>query len=199
MKFYFPNYSENLLPYDGTLLYFSELFSKEESSQYLTDLLNTTEWKQDELIMFGKKMITTRKVAWYGDREFSYIYSHKEKKALPWTDTILEIKNRVESFSSETFNSCLLNLYHSGKEGMAYHSDNESSILKNSCIASVSLGAERNFIFKHKLTQEKISLFLENGSILLMKDEIQSNWKHSLPKTSKVNTPRVNLTFRKMI
>ena len=199
MKFYFTNHSKNLLPRDGILIYYDELFSKEESSNYLTDLLNTINWKQDELIIFGRKIITTRKVAWYGDKEFSYIYSNREKKALPWTDTILEIKKKVENFSSETFNSCLLNLYPSGKEGMAYHSDNESSILKHSCIASISFGAERKFFFKHNLTGEKISLFLENGSILLMKGEIQTNWKHSLPKMSKVSTPRVNLTFRKMI
>jgi alkylated DNA repair dioxygenase AlkB len=82
---------------------------------------------------------------------------------------------------------------------MAWHSDDEKSILPNSTIASLSLGAERRFLFKHKNTQQKIELNLQNGSLLLMKENTQNNWWHSLPKSAKIKSPRINLTFRKMI
>ena len=109
---------------------------------------------------------------------------------------MLELKEIVEKESNETYNSCLLNLYHSGDEGMAYHSDGEKMMKKNGAIASLSLGAERKFSFKHKETKQRIDIVLERGSLLVMKDETQKNWLHRLPPTKKVNSPRINLTFR---
>jgi alkylated DNA repair dioxygenase AlkB len=105
----------------------------------------------------------------------------------------------VEEYAEIKFNSCLLNLYHDGNEGMGWHSDDEKSIEKNSTIASLSFGAERKFSFKHKQTKQTISLVLEHGSLLMMKDATQTNWLHSLPKSEKVIGSRINLTFRKMI
>ena len=151
------------------------------------------------MIIFGKKIVTARKTAWYGDQEFVYQYSKIDRFALFWTATLKTIKNLVEEIADEKFNSCLLNLYHSGEEGMGWHCDNENSIVKNSTIASVSFGAERKFYFKHKLSKELISLNLEDASLLLMKNQTQQNWLHSLPKSKKVKEPRINLTFRKMV
>jgi alkylated DNA repair dioxygenase AlkB len=82
---------------------------------------------------------------------------------------------------------------------MAYHSDNEKTLGKNNTIASLSLGAERNFLFKHKITKQTVSVFLEKASLLVMKGTTQTNWLHRLPKTTKVKTPRINLTFRTII
>src|SRR6185503_3712203 len=96
----------------------------------------------------------------------------------------------------ETYNSCLLNLYHDGSEGMAYHSDGETDLKKNGAIASLSFGAERKFSFKHKQTKETVSVILEHGSLLVMKDTTQTNWLHRLPPTKLITKPRVNLTFR---
>jgi len=92
-----------------------------------------------------------------------------------------------------------LNLYHDGNEGMEWHSDDEESIEDNSPIASVSFGAERKFSLKHKQSNETISVLLEHGSLLLMKDATQKNWLHSLPKSRKITRPRMNLTFRRMV
>ena len=125
-------------------------------------------------------------------------YSNSTKFALPWTPGLLEIKKKIEEESGETFNSCLLNLYHTGEEGMAWHSDDEKELRKNGCIASVSLGAERKFSFKHKISGETNSVLLEHGSLLEMKDETQTFWKHRLPPTKKVMEARINLTFRQM-
>ena len=189
----------NLLPKDGTVNYFGTIFSIEEANHYYETLLNTINWKNDEAIIFGKKIITKRKVAWYGETEFEYTYSKVTKKANLWTTELLELKKQIEAKCGETFNSCLLNLYHSGEEGMAWHSDAEKDLQKNGAIASVSFGAERKFAFKHKETKETISLNLEHGSLLIMKGTTQSHWLHRLPPSKKVYAPRVNLTFRTIV
>lgn len=191
-----PDHSFNLLPKDGTVNYYGKVFSKEKSDLYYDYLLNRIPWEHDEAVIFGKLILTKRKVAWFGEKPFEYTYSKRTKLAKIWTPELLELKQKCEEISGETYNSCLLNLYHDGSEGMAYHSDGEKDLKKHGAIASLTFGAERKFLFKHKTTQEKIELFLENGSLLVMKGTTQDHWLHRLPPTTKVKTPRVNLTFR---
>ena len=189
----------NLLPKDGTVNYYGKILDQKQSDRFYQTLLETIEWKNDEAVIFGKKILTKRKVAWYGDENFEYTYSNSTKKAIPWTKELLQLKKMAEEKTGEKFNSCLLNLYHDGSEGMAYHSDSEKDLKKDGAIASLSLGAERKFSFKHKETKEKVELILEHGSLLVMKDETQSFWLHRLPPTKKVFTPRINLTFRTVV
>ncbi|MBM9592582.1 alpha-ketoglutarate-dependent dioxygenase AlkB [Leptospira sp. 201903075] len=187
---------ENLLPYDGILLYIPHFLQAEESYRIFDSLMEEIEWRPDEAIVYGKHITTKRNVAWYAEKGFSYRYSGTTKTALPWSPLLLKLKTKVELTSKEVFNSCLLNLYHDGSEGMAWHSDDETSLRPNSTIASVSFGAERIFRYKHKKTGDQVELQLEHGSLLLMKDVIQRHWLHSLPKAMKVKRPRINLTFR---
>ena len=189
----------NLLPYDGMVNYFGKLMNEQSASNYFDILMQTIEWKNDEAIIFGKHIITKRKAAWYGDDNFSYTYSNITKYALPWTKALLELKQLSENITGASFNSCLLNLYHSGQEGMAWHSDDEKALGHHSPIASLSFGAERKFSFKHKRSQQKNDVLLEAGSLLLMKEATQTNWLHRLPPTKKVLKPRVNLTFREIV
>lgn len=189
----------NLLPKDGTVHYYGIVFSKKEADHYYEALLNSIEWRNDEAIIFGKRMVTKRKVAWYAEQPFEYSYSNITKTALPFTKELLALKELVEKETGETYNSCLLNLYHDGSEGMAWHSDGEKDLKKNGAIASLSFGAERRFGFKHKQTKETVYKVLEHGSLLVMKDETQTNWLHRLPPTKKVHRPRVNLTFRTIV
>ena len=186
----------NLLPQNGTVNYYGPIMSVGESDNYLKNLLDKVEWKNDEVISFGKRIITKRKIAWYGDKPFRYTYSNTTKQALPWLDELLKLKSIVEEASGETFNSCLLNLYHDGSEGMTWHSDAEKDLKKNAAIASLSLGAERKFSFKYKKSKETVSLILQHGSLLIMKGETQNHWLHCLPTTTKTILPRINLTFR---
>lgn len=188
--------SKNWLPEDGTVNYYGKILDQTEADNYQACLMETIDWRNDEALIFGKRIITKRKVAWYGDMPFEYTYSNTTKRALPWTKELLELKNRVEQATGETFNSCLLNLYHSGDEGMAWHSDGEPDLKKDGAIASLSLGAERKFAFKHKHSGKKIEVLLQHGSLLVMKDSTQTHWLHRLPPTKKIRTPRVNLTFR---
>lgn len=188
--------SDNLLPYDGTVLYFPSLVAPADRSAWFESLLKNVQWKHDEVTIFGKKHITKRQVAWYGEDDFEYRYSNSSRSALPWTPQLLSLKKVVEDATNTSFNSCLLNLYNDGAEGMGYHSDDEKELGKNPVIASVSLGAERKFFLRHRETKLRVDVLLEDGSLLLMKDQTQHHWVHSLPKTSKVKSPRINLTFR---
>ena len=189
----------NLLPKDGTVHYYGKIFTEEQSEIYYVKLLNEINWQHDVVKIFGKEITTKRKVAFLGDEGISYKYSGKNKIAEKWPKFILEIKSTVEQISGEKFNACLLNYYHNGSEAMSWHSDNEKEILKHSAIASVSFGAERKFGFKHNFTKEEISLKLENGSLLIMKDETQIYWKHKLYTNAKITEPRINLTFRTIV
>lgn len=191
--------TRNLLPKDGTVNYYGKLISLKEANYYLEALLNKIEWKNDEAVIFGKRIVTKRKVAWYGDKPFEYTYSNTTKLALPWTKELLELKVKVEERVGEKFNSCLLNLYHNGDEGMAWHSDAEKDLKKNGAIGSLSFGAERKFAFKHKETKETVSLCLEHGSLLIMKDATQTHWLHRLPPSKLITKARVNLTFRTIV
>lgn len=187
---------ENLLPKDGTLNYYGKIFSDEDCRRYYDYLFHQICWKPDEAVIFGKLIETRRKVAWMAEKPFEYTYSGRTKKALPFTPELLELKLICEEKTGERYNSCLLNLYHDGSEGMAWHSDAEKDLKKHGAIASLTFGAERKFAFKHKTTKEKVELLLENGSLLVMKDETQDFWLHRLPPTTKVSQPRINLTFR---
>lgn len=186
----------SIIDYDGMVEYHGLLIPAQEANHYFDTLLHKIEWKNDEANIFGKQILTKRKVAWYGDKPFSYTYSNSTKLALPWIEELVTLKTIVEEKAGAKFNSCLLNLYHSGEEGMAWHSDGETDLQKYGAIGSLSFGAERKFSFKHKHSQKTVSLSLQHGSLLVMKGETQSHWLHRLPPTKKVATPRVNLTFR---
>ncbi len=190
--------SRTVINRDGIAIYTDSLIPKEKSELFLLQLSKNIQWKNDESVMFGKHYITRRKTAWYGDHPFCYTYSKIKRTALPWTDELLEIKHIVENKEAAEFNSCLLNFYHDGDDGMGWHSDNEKELEKNGVIASVSLGAERKFSFKHKRSKEKMDLILGNGSLLVMKEQIQTHWMHQLPKSKKISEPRINLTFRRI-
>lgn len=191
--------SLNLLPCDGEVFYFGSVFNEIEGREYFDKLLSEVNWVNDESILFGKRFLTKRKMALFSDRNQTYRYSGKEHFSDAWSETLLEIKKKVEQYTNEKYNACLLNLYHSGEEGMGLHQDSESELKRFGSIASVSFGAERKFVFKHLTLAEKIEVWLENGSLLEMKGKTQHFWKHGLPKSKKITVPRINLTFRQMI
>src|SRR3984893_16757958 len=193
--------ARNLLPYDGIVNYFGPILSSCEAQDYLQALLTTIPWKNDEAVICGEHVVTARKVAWYGDSEYSYTYSGTTKIALPWTAELRALKEQVEDKAGCLFNSCLCNLYHDGSEGMGWHSDDEKALGKDTAIASLTLGAERKFSLRHKRAREiePISLQLEDGSLLVMKGATQANWQHTVPKSAKITRPRINLTFRSIV
>lgn len=193
------NLFANILPHDGEVYYQGCILSKNEATYYFEKLLKKITWKHDEAIIFGKHIITKRKIAWYAQRPFCYTYSGITRQALPWTAELLILKSLVEKESGETYNSCLMNLYHDGSEGMAWHTDEEKNLKKHGAIGSLSLGAERKFCFKNKKSKEVVSIALSPGSLLVMKGTTQTHWLHRLPPTTRIHEPRINLTFRTII
>jgi alkylated DNA repair dioxygenase AlkB len=190
---------QNLLPQNGTVNYWDSVFTKNEADYFYNKLFSSIFWENDEVFIFGKHITTARKVAWYSENVATYTYSKITKKPHQFTPELLKIKQVVENITNQKFNSCLLNLYHNGKEGMSWHSDNEKELVKNGTIASVSFGAVRKFAFKHKQTQKTVSLYLAHGSLLVMKGQTQDYWLHKLPTSLKINEPRINLTFRQIL
>lgn len=190
--------AENLLPRDGTVRYFGPVVDPEEARKYEIALSSRVPWRRDEVVMFGRRIVTAREIAWFGDPGMDYRYSGATRRPLAWIPELLELKGRVEAWTGATFNSCLLNLYHHGGEGMGWHSDDEACLVRDSCIASLSFGAERRFDLRHKHEGGRVSVMLENGSLLVMKGETQRHWRHQLPKSRRVSAPRINLTFRLM-
>lgn len=188
----------NLLPYDGEVYYYGPVLSLPEADHYLQQLLRTIDWQPDQARINGELISTRRRIAWHASQAFSYTYSGVTKTAWPWTDALLQLKQLVEACTDTTYNACLVNLYNDGQDGMAYHSDGEQDLLKHGAIASLSLGAERRFCFKHKTSKEKVELVLTHGSLLVMGGVTQDHWLHRLPPVSGVTEARVNLTFRTM-
>ena len=189
----------NLLPYDGCVNYFGQIIPNACADRYFDELQHHIDWQHDQAHIAGRLITTERKVAWHGDTAFAYTYSGTTKHARPWTDTLLALKQQVERITNANFNSCLLNLYAHGQQGMAWHSDNETSLGHNTSIASLSLGAQRTFASKHKTTAQTVTLELAHGSLLILKGETQHHWLHRLPPRANIHQARINLTFRTIV
>ena len=196
-----PKPTDNLLPYDGQVNDLGIVI--DYPSPLFYNLVTELPWQEDIVTLFGKTHVTTRQIVWMGDSDIDYQYSGHTRQTIPWKDTVFHVKHHIEQKLLDlgidaNFNSCLLNYYPSGEDGMGYHADDERELGEQPVIASLSLGATRKFVFKHKKTQDKVELYLESGQLIVMHGDTQSFWKHSITKTKKVTTGRISLTFRKI-
>ena len=194
--------TDNILPYDGQVHDLGVII--DYPSPLFYNLVTELPWQADVVTLFGKTHLTTRQIVWMGDSDIDYQYSGHVRQTIPWTNTILSIKQHIEQRLSDIgieadFNSCLLNYYPSGHDGMGYHADDEPELGAQPLIASLSLGATRKFVFKHKKTQDKVALYLESGQLIVMRGDTQTFWKHSITKTTTVADGRISLTFRHML
>lgn len=188
----------NLLPYDGETVYFGPIMAAAEADRLFAALQQEIDFRPDRIKLYGREIVTRRKVAWHGDKPYRYTYSHSTKTAAPWTPALAELKRLAEAADGESYNCCLLNLYHSGEEGMAWHADDEKELVPGAAIGSLSLGPARRFVLRHKGDKSKAEVLLENGSLLVMRGATQQHWEHSLPAMKRVTAPRINLTFRRI-
>ncbi|WP_454802194.1 alpha-ketoglutarate-dependent dioxygenase AlkB family protein [Mucilaginibacter phyllosphaerae] len=172
-------------------------FTREESANLMDALKQTINWQQETIQMYGKLLNTPRLTAWYGDNYKTYAFSGKKFDPHPWTPELLSIKQRVDEAVGMAFNSVLLNDYRNGNDSVAWHADDEPELGLNPTIASVSFGQARRFDVRHKLDHKlKYSVELENGSLLIMKGDLQHHWEHQVPKSTRALKERINLTFR---
>lgn len=186
----------NILPQlPGLVTYNPDFLNRNEADTLFTRLLDQTPWQQETIMMYGVEKLVPRLIAWYGDAD--YTYSRRTHRALPMTPDLLDLKQRAEAAAATRFNSVLLNLYRTGQDSVAWHADDEKDLGPEPVIASVSIGAERDFKLKHKAGQIKpVTLTLGHGSCLVMGAGLQRDWHHAIPKTARPVGPRINLTFR---
>jgi len=186
---------------NGEVYYVSDLNLGRAPDTILRQLIAEIPWRQENILVWGKLHSQPRLVAWYGDSGSDYTYAGIKLTPIPWTDLLLDIKNRVETVTATSFNSVLLNYYRDNRDSMGFHSDDEPELGVRPVIASLSLGEERTFIMKHRVNKlaNPIRLRLASGSLLLMKGETQHYWKHGIAKTTRPCGPRINLTFRRIV
>ena len=169
----------------------------DEAGELFAELRRTIDWQQESILMFGRRVLVPRLVAWHGDPGTSYTYSGTLHQPLPWTSPLARIRDRVSELSCARFNAVLLNLYRDGRDGMGWHADDETELGRDPVIASVSLGATRRFCLRHRKRRNlKLDLPLPHGSLLCMSGPTQHHWVHALPKTRAAVGERINLTFR---
>jgi alkylated DNA repair dioxygenase AlkB len=191
------NAQESLTFPENLLEYYPGFVEGNESRLLAQKLIEEVPWRQQSIHMYGKEVIAPRLMAWFGDADHSYSFSGTKFEPYPWTDELADLKRRIEARTGHTFNSVLLNYYRNGNDSVAWHGDNERELGRNPVIASVSLGQERRFEFRYRLDHSrKYGLTLENGSLLLMKGDLQHTWEHRIPKSKTITRARVNLTFR---
>lgn len=189
----------NRLPFEGEVYLWSDFMDLEEAQLTQDQLVNEVHWQERSIRIFGREVLQPRLMCWMGDEDCAYTYSGTQFQPEPWHPLLLKIKGDVERQTAGQFNSVLLNLYRDGQDSMGPHSDNEPELGENPIIASLSLGASRDFVFRHKREKVTIPMQLTSGSLLKMAGKTQKHWKHELPKRLRVKSSRVNLTFRKII
>ena len=179
---------------DGELAFQRQLALGIGNEAALARLIAETAWRAETIVVWGKRHPQPRLTAWQGEK--AYTYSGLTLAPLPFSPLVLEIKNAVERASGRRFNSVLLNYYRNERDSMGMHSDDEAELGPTPAIASVSFGAARTFILKHKCSQRTVKLDLSSGSVLVMSGQTQHHWRHGINKQSQPCGPRVNLTFR---
>lgn len=187
----------NLEMKDGNVVYYPNFFNKNEADIFFENLLQSINWQQDNITVFGKTYLQPRLTAFYADNSKNYKYSNITMKPHHFSGDLLKIKTNIETKLDIKFTSCLANLYRDGNDSNGWHADDEKELGINPIIASISFGEKRVFHFKHRYNKElKKKLVLDPGSLLLMKGATQENWLHQIPKTKKQIGERINLTFR---
>jgi alkylated DNA repair dioxygenase AlkB len=182
---------------DADVTYYPNFFNLEDANHYFKILLNTLEWQQDDITIFGKTHKQPRLTALYASNNNTYSYSNITMKPLKFTPTLELIKTKIETKTKQQFTTCLCNLYRDGQDSNGWHADNEKELGQNPIIASVSFGAERLFKLKHRTDKTlKHDIVLQHGSLLIMQGKTQHHWLHQIPKTRKITSERINLTFR---
>lgn len=181
---------------DAEIEYYPQFMADAEAKGLFEQILQATDWRQEHITVYGKRHLTPRLSCWMGDSGLDYRYSNLTMEPVPWSDILRGIKQQLEVATNEGFNSVLINYYRDGQDSNGWHSDDEPELGRDPVIASISLGANRDFKLRHKVDKShKHSISLEHGSLLMMRGATQRCWQHHIPKRANVGA-RINLTFR---
>ena len=190
------NKTRPVIDEDGIAEYIPGVLNDADAQRVFSALLAQIPWRDEAVFIFGRWVTVPRKTCWFGNAQAVYRYSGVTHDPVPWLPLLLELRTRMQAQARSEFNSVLANLYRDGCDSMGWHADNEPELGADPTIASLSLGATRLFSLQHRKTKRKVNVMLENGSVLIMRGSLQRHWRHSLPKTTQITPPRINLTFR---
>lgn len=186
------------LPFeDGELAWLPQLPLPWSNAEVMARLLRETDWREETVRVYGKRHLQPRLSAWVGDA--GYAYSGLRLQPAPFTPLLAALHAAVETATGHAFNSVLLNYYRNERDSMGMHSDDEAELGPEPAIASLSFGAARTFVLKHKYNKKTVRIELTDGSLLLMAGATQQNWLHGINKMTRALGPRINLTFRKIV
>ena len=180
---------------DADVVYTANFYDPDQAQRLFDRLLTSVEWRQERITVYGKTHLTPRLSCWMADGALDYRYAHMTMTSVPWSEALLSVKSELENYTGDRFNSVLINYYRDGQDSNGWHSDDEPELGENPIIASISLGAPRDFQLRHKKTSQKVNIKLEHGSLLMMRGSTQQCWQHHVPKRVGVDG-RINLTFR---
>lgn len=184
---------------DSELLYWPAFINPLKAAALLRQLLDEGHWQQPAIRIYGREVAIPRRQWWMGDADASYRYSQTLFQPDPWHPAIAAVAAEVGAACGQPFNSVLLNLYRDGADHMGWHSDDEPELGPQPQIASLSLGATRRFLLRHKQLGCRFELPLAAGDLLVMAGDTQCHWSHAVPKEARVQHPRINLTFRTIL
>ena len=191
--------AQQFLPFDGTATLYHDFLDTQFAMRAFNQIRDESQWEQPEITIFGNTVLEPRLSTWHNELGEGYKYSGVMRRAQPFSEMLSEIRDRCAEITNTPFNSALVNFYRNGQDGVGWHSDNEACNGPEPTIASVSLGATRRFDLRHRETGETIKIQLRSGSLLVMAGKSQQCWVHQVAKTKRVQEPRINLTFRRVI
>ncbi len=181
--------------------YHEHFLDDELAGQAYNQLIKTTHWTQPKLKVYGKWHLSPRLLQFFGEPHLRKEYSGQNHSPQPWTPLLLDLKQRIEQQANARFNCVLVNYYRDGQDSVGWHADDESQLGEQPVIASLTLGGVRPFCLRHQSDKsvKAVQLHLAHGSLLVMRPPTQQYWHHQIPKTTKFNAPRLNLTFREIV
>jgi alkylated DNA repair dioxygenase AlkB len=186
----------SLVPYDGEVYLWPHFVAGDEAQAMQQQLLTELAWHGEEITIRGRRVAVPRLVCWYGDPQAIYRYSGVTHEPRPWHPLLAALRQRLQATTGYPFNSVLANLYRDGADSMGWHADKEPELGGNPAIASLSFGATRLFKLRHNRTGTTLDITLGHGALLLMAGSLQHHWRHCLPKSTRVQASRINLTYR---
>lgn len=187
------------LPPDGVIEYFEQWLPEPQADVCLAALRDEIDWQSRSIQLFGKRVLQPRLVCFQGDPGVTYRYSGDTHAAGGWHPLVAELRDQLEAAGEYRFNSVLLNLYRDGRDCMGWHADDERELGANPVIASISLGCVRRFVLRSKSDRaRRFELQPAHGSLIVMRGALQHHWQHQVPRTRRVDAPRINLTFRRV-
>lgn len=183
----------------GVVHYLPGYLPRGEAGDAFRLLLREIPWAQREITVYARRHPEPRLTCWMAPPPCSYRYSGILLHPSPWHPLVAAWRDRLAEETGHALNSVLANLYRDGRDGVSWHADNESCFPPDPPVASLSLGATRRFLLRHRRKGTTLEWHLGHGDLLVMEGPVQSTHVHQVPRTARPAGPRLNFTFRRFL